>query len=130
MVHFYLKVVIATMLTAFLICSHINNFPLICMTAFAPTQIPASVDTVEKLAVWATELLSYLYHEETFIEEVGRSELAVTAGPFQIAANNTVTFRHIARAAIELNRDFKSGGDIWGYAQPLGNLTIPANFSD
>jgi hypothetical protein len=99
------------------------------MTAFSANDIPAEIDTVEKLEVWCSTLLSNLYPNLTAVESTGSAVRVVTSGPFFITASDPSTWRTISRASIALSNEWQGGGNqIWAYAQPFGNLAIPASF--
>jgi hypothetical protein len=100
------------------------------MTAFSPSQLPPWVTTVEQLALWSAEVLTYLYPDLTAVESTGTATRVASSAPFYITADATPTWRQIARLSIPLNHDFKTGvhGQSF-YAQPIGTVNIPAAFS-
>lgn len=98
------------------------------MTSFNTSQLPASIDTVEKLAVWASVTLNYLYFDE-FVTESRNSNVRVAqSAPFNITATDPIQWRQISRQSIELNPDWVSSGKLWEFAKPIGNSTIPSDF--
>lgn len=98
------------------------------MTAFAKADLPASVDTVEKLAIWALSGLMQLYVEQTAVEGAGTAERVIQFGTYFIP--NTNKTRIIARLTVELENDYlTSGKKVWNTVQPLGTETLPATFN-
>jgi hypothetical protein len=98
------------------------------MTAFAKTQLPASVDTLEELAVWAITTLSYVNADLSVIEGVGSSERAAQSGIFYVDASKK--YRFLGRVSIEMSPDHLSGVDnLWTYSQPLSETVIPTIFA-
>lgn len=99
------------------------------MTAFSPSDLPASVNTVEKLAVWASTVLNDLNPNLTVIESTGQSQLAATSYPFRITASDPPAWRVISRTSIVLGDTWRRGnGKIWTYAQDLGTAPIPTEY--
>ena len=104
------------------------------MTAFTRTDIPASVDTVEKLAVWVANLLTYINPKTTAVEGTKNAD-AVTVrisqfSPYFISAvPDDSHWRIISRQSIRLNSDWQSGGTkIWTHALTLSSMAIPTDF--
>jgi hypothetical protein len=99
------------------------------MTAFTPTDIPAEINTVEKLEVWCSQLLSFLYPDQIALEATGSLTRIASAAPFYITASDPSTWRHISRNSIPLQREWQgSGNQIWNFAQEIGVAAIPASF--
>lgn len=98
------------------------------------TDLPASVDTVEKLYIWATSVLSYVAPTIRVFEQVGQAaELAASGAVYDIAIpdidwNYTVTFRYIGRCSLPVNINHKFGGQVWTYAETLSSAAIPSQF--
>jgi hypothetical protein len=98
------------------------------MTAFIPSDIPADVNTLEKLEVWLSQCLSYLNPDQVAIEATGSNSRTANAAPFYITASDPAVWRHISRLSIPISRDWQGGGNIWSYALELNTLAIPATF--
>ena len=98
------------------------------MTAFVTTDLPASVNTVEKLAVWTASVLNYLYPDDTATEAAGVAQRTCQAGPVEITAVSPTVWRHISRLSIPLNRNWIRDGEQWEQAQDIGSSAIPAEF--
>lgn len=99
------------------------------MVAFQPTDLPSSINSVEKLAVWATTILQHLHPQLTVIEAPGQNQLASTAQPYFISVSDPVTWRYVSRTSIALNANWQRGATkIWTHAQDLSNQAIPTEF--
>jgi hypothetical protein len=99
------------------------------MTAFAPSDIPSEINTIEKLEVWCSQLLSHLNPDQVAVEATGSQSRTASAAPFYITASDPSVWRHISRLSIPLSRDWQGGGNqMWNYAQELSVLPIPASF--
>lgn len=104
------------------------------MTTFTRTDIPASVDTVEKLAVWVANLLNFLNPKVTAVEGTKDSD-AVTVrvsqfSPYFVSAvPDDYHWRVVARQSIRLNSNWQNGaGKIWTNAVELSTTSIPTDF--
>lgn len=99
------------------------------MTALLATDIPSSINSLEKLAVWTATVLNHLNTNLTVIEQTGSAQLAATASPFFITASDPTTWRYIARQSIALDKNWQRGnGKIWTFAQDLSSAAIPTEF--
>lgn len=98
------------------------------MTAFSKADLPDSINTVEKLAVWTDTLLQHLNAELTVIEAAGGTDRAVVSQPWFITAANPPTWRVISRSSIQIQNTWQRGGKIWNFAQELSGATIPSEF--
>lgn len=99
------------------------------MVAFTTSDLPASINSVEKLAVWATTVLQHLHPTLTVIEATGVAERAATAAPFYITAADPQAWRYISRTSIRLNSNWQRGvGKIWTHAEDLSGAAIPTEF--
>lgn len=99
------------------------------MTAFSTADIPASIDTVEKLAVWVGEVLSNI-NFQTSIHEVPSVEQPVAVSQkFVYDANGVKKWRYVSRVSIELSSDHQFGATkLWTHAQALSSTAIPTSF--
>lgn len=98
------------------------------MTAFAKTQLPDSVDTLEELATWAILALSHINSDTIVIEGAGSTERAAQAGVFYVESDKK--YRFLGRVSVEMSKNYLSGSDgMWNYAQPLSNVEIPTIFT-
>jgi hypothetical protein len=99
------------------------------MTAFAPSDIPSEIDTVEKLEAWCSTLLSYLNPDQVAVEATGSQNRTASSAPFYITASDPATWRLISRLSLPIRRDWQGGGNqIWNYVQELSTAAIPASF--
>lgn len=99
------------------------------MVAFTRTDIPATVDTVEKLAVWVETLLNNLFPNETAVESTGTAERICQAAPFYFTASNPPAWRYVSRHSIAMSPNFQRAGKIWEHAQAISTTaTIPPDF--
>lgn len=99
------------------------------MTAFSTTDIPANVNTVEKLAVWSAQVLSFLYPDKTALEATGTAERVAQSTVFEVIAESPSQWRHGSRISVALNRNWMKGnGDIWEHVIDIGSSAIPTEF--
>jgi hypothetical protein len=97
------------------------------MTIFAPANLPASVNTVEKLAAWANGVL-YQRHKNTRYQESDASPLIprVTCQD-GFAANLEETM--IFRTSLPMNATWReSTGKFFTEVSEISNAAIPAAF--
>jgi hypothetical protein len=97
------------------------------MTAFAPANLPASVNTVEKLAAWSNGIL-YQLHKNTRYQESDDAPLVpVITAQDGLAAN--ASERIIFRASIPLSDTWRSQTTkFWQEVQEISNAAIPTSF--
>lgn len=99
------------------------------MTTFLTTDLPSSINSLEKLAVWASTVLNHLNTNQTAIEQTGNAQLTATSAPFYITASDPATWRNISRLSIPLDKNWQRGtGKIWTFAQDLSSSAIPTEF--
>lgn len=98
------------------------------MTAFNKNQLPSSVDTLEKLIVWAGTASYQINKIVTAVEGAGAAQKVTQFGIFNVEQNNTN--RVILRQSLELNEDFAiNGKPIWEEVKELSQDVIPTVFS-
>jgi len=98
------------------------------MTPFAKTQLPASVNTVEKLAAWSSALLAQLYPQQTALEGDGAAERVAQFGVYYVSNNDTN--RILARLSVQVQNDYLvTGAKVWDATMSLGESTIPTSFT-
>jgi hypothetical protein len=98
------------------------------MTAFTPTDIPSSVNTLEKLIVWASTIMNDLYTDTTAIESTGNAERVCQSAPFLITAVTPPTWRVVSRTSIPLQPTWRRQQKIWQFAIDIGSASIPTEF--
>ena len=99
------------------------------MVAFSSNQLPASINTVEKLHVWSAVLLSELFPSLTAVEDTGTAVRVIQSTPFLVAATAPPTWRMINRTSIPLNGTWRRGGLIWLQVSEVGSGAIPGEFT-
>ncbi len=97
------------------------------MTAFSKNQLPDTINTVEKLAVWCGAVLFKINRTSTAVEGTGSPNRVVQFGTFTIDANNTerVIMRHSLLLADGYNND---KNPIWENVQELATDPISSEF--
>jgi hypothetical protein len=97
------------------------------MTAFdKATDLPASINTLEKLAAWSLLALYTLHGKEEYNEITGQMTPIITLQQGQ-AANETE--RLIFRASLRINDNWiASTNKLWLEAMEFANASIPASF--
>lgn len=99
------------------------------MVAFLTTDLPTSINSVEKLNVWSSWVLQHLHPTMTVIESSGNAQLAVTSSPFFVTVSDPAVWRLISRSSISLNSNWQRGaGKIWTFANDLSSASIPTEF--
>ena len=99
------------------------------MTAFATTDLPASVNTVEKLHAWSGMVLNHLNPDATAVEAPGSATRVATFGLFYITASDPPKWRGIIRASIPFNANWQRGAaKPWTFAEDISAAAIPAEF--
>lgn len=98
------------------------------MVALAISDIPDTINTVEKLEVWCATILQHLCPELTVVEATGGADRAVLSQPWFIPATNPPTWRVISRTSIQLSPNWQRGGKFWSHAQELSTASIPSEF--
>ncbi|MDG2989491.1 hypothetical protein L3556_00875 [Candidatus Synechococcus calcipolaris G9] len=99
------------------------------MTAFASSDLPSSVNSLEKLVVWSQMVLNHLYPNMTAIEAPNTAIRVATSGLFYIVDSDPATWRHVGRNSIKLDSNFQRGAaKIWTFANDLGSTAIPTEF--
>jgi surface antigen len=98
------------------------------MTAFNTSQIPSSVNTLEKLAVWAITALQYMYPTAVSEEGEGFVEKTVSSNTFYVQSANRHVF--LGRVSLGVSPDRVVGGaKHWTYAQDVGTDALPVIFT-
>ncbi|MBD1876254.1 hypothetical protein H6F75_22465 [Nodosilinea sp. FACHB-131] len=98
------------------------------MTAFVPANLPTSVNTLEKLAVWALGALYQLHKNDRYQESDSAPVIPVITAQDGLAADKK---EHIIfRPSFELSDDWRSQPTkLWEEVQEFpGNTPIPASF--
>ena len=99
------------------------------MTGFLTSDLPASINTVEKLHAWSSTVLNHLYRDSSDIEENGQAQFLAQSSPFLITAVSPSKWRLISRTSILLNPNWQKGSSkIWANAEDIGSAAIPVEF--
>lgn len=103
-------------------------FEIASMTAFAPSQLPATVDSVEKLAAWATSILAELYPSLSITVSAGNAERIAQQNTFFFTANSPPIERLVNVLYLPVLGTWRSD-KAWKSAQSPGTSTIPAAYT-
>lgn len=97
------------------------------MTTFIKADMPASVDTLEKVAFWALSALYEMHKLEEYGEVVGEQTPIIT---FQQGLSAEGTERGIYRVSLPMNSNWASTGlKLFRNAANIGNsASVPAAF--
>jgi hypothetical protein len=92
------------------------------------TQIPTSINTLERNLAWAGLALAYLNPTLTVLETVNNPQKVAQAQIFQAADN---TYRLLIRATLPIADTFISDRSqkLWMFTQETANIVIPAGYS-
>lgn len=97
------------------------------MTTFAPANLPASVDTLEKLVVWACGAYYQLHKNDTYAEADSSPLIPVITAQDGRAADKTE--RVIFRVSIQLNDTWRESTlKIFQEAVEMASTPIPSGF--
>lgn len=90
------------------------------------TDIPSSINTLEKLMVWGSNCLFNLNQATDEIEGLNYSVRAAQSGNYYIAATDTT--RHIGRQSIALLPAYSTGSSKgWSYAVEISTNALTAD---
>jgi hypothetical protein len=96
---------------------------------FATTDLPTSINSLEKLHVWSSVVLQHLHPSTTIIESTGNAQLVMSSAPFFISSVDPPVWRVISRSSIQLNANWQRGtSKIWTHAIDISSASIPTEF--
>lgn len=108
------------------------------MTAIVLSQIPASIDTLEKLHLWTAYSLAYVNQQtqlfETETDRVTAAQVNIypVNAPQNSVAGATIVreYRAIVRFGLAIEKEHLTG-DLppWMYAKELSTTVLPTTFS-
>ncbi|MGG6296299.1 hypothetical protein ACQ4M4_18065 [Leptolyngbya sp. AN02str] len=100
------------------------------MTAFSTGDVPATINTFEKLCVWALSIENDLNGTLTYEPEAGTTDFVAQALPLQIYRGPNIGWRFEGRISIPMGSgDWRRGpGKIWTYAQELSTTALPSAY--
>lgn len=100
------------------------------MVAFAPSNIPTTVGTVEELAVWAISILAELTPDVSIATDRNTLEPVATCQTFRFANEVTQKERVVLAAYVPLTAGWRGAGKFWdGGIDTLSSATIPASYT-
>lgn len=94
------------------------------MTAFATTDLPSDVNTVEQLVMWGVAVLELNSGADTYPETIAGSEYMVSIKKGRAYDG---TLRRIARVSFELSSDYQTR-PMWKSIEELKSGVIPDSF--
>jgi hypothetical protein len=99
------------------------------MVAFSTADLPTSINTVEKLHVWASMVLNNVALQATIQEVPNLSQPVAVSQIFTYADAGTQKWRHVGRVSVELDATWQTGAaKPWTYAQAVSATAIPTAF--
>lgn len=98
------------------------------MVAFAPSDLPASVTSVEELVIWGMSILSEQFPLNLVVESPGRPSRQVTCSPYFMSSADPAGWYVIARATLKINDSWRQTGQLFNHALPIGEAQIPAGY--
>lgn len=98
------------------------------MTAFAPSQVPAWVNTVEKLAAWSATILAELNPTASVVITPGVSEIAAQATDFRFNSDPTNVNRFAVILYMPLATSYRSAAPMRG-VQEMSATAIPTTYT-
>lgn len=98
------------------------------MTDFTVSDLPTSINSVEKLVAWGNTVLNDLYPTQTVTESVNQVERVAQSALFFITASDPQGWRLISRTSIPFSSSWRRTGKLWVHAQDLGTSPIPPEY--
>jgi hypothetical protein len=87
------------------------------------TDIPSTINTVEQLSAWCSNVLSTLNSNVSSVEGDNYSLRSAQSGNFYIASVDKT--RHVGRQSLELAPDYQVGGaKPWSYVMELSQKPL------
>lgn len=97
------------------------------MSALTIPQIPTNINTVEKLAVWASKLLSDISPNLQIKTDENVTQRVATWGLYRDFDGGEVV---VTTLIIPINSLYATGNlKLWEYANPLANVVLPVGFT-
>jgi len=97
------------------------------MTAFVPANMPASVNTVEKVALWSLGILYQLHKNSRYQESEAAPLVPFLTAQDGLAADKSE--RIIFRASLPLSDTWRQQTTkFWQEGQEISNAAIPTSF--
>lgn len=100
------------------------------MTQFLTSYVPQEITTIEQLVVWASEILVFLYPDNSLVQTLDQNgddvlSRQVEGNKFYYTVPTDPEWRYVAQASIKLSANHLVYGRIWEHAQPIGSETVP-----
>lgn len=100
------------------------------LVAFTPANVPASVDSVEKLATWSLSILAELHPQQTIQTNRNTLEPVATVQTFDFRNNLVDSERLVLAAYIPLVPTWRGAGRIWEEAVgDISDASIPLAYT-
>lgn len=97
------------------------------MTAFAVSDLPAAVDSVEKLSVWSLSILAELYPNSLVQAKYGELEPAVNVLPVRLQYQETAPLRVAVLAYLPLEQNWRNSR-LFAAVKEIGTAPIPNSY--
>ena len=98
------------------------------MTAFAPSQLPSNINTLERLCAWTALALSRINPTLASLEVENAAPEKVAQVAFFRGADNVLRLNMRVTLPIDPSYETQSR-KFWENAQELSNVTIPTGFT-
>lgn len=103
------------------------------MTDFTPSDLPPSVNTVERVLAWAAEVLSSNYPDVRITELLDNAgnplpQRVAQSDRYYVSATNPGSWRLVVRVSLPLNPSFQFNGPVYKNIDPIGSVPTNAGF--
>lgn len=100
------------------------------MTSFTTANIPASVNTLEELAVWAVSALAEINPTATITTAPGAAETVISAYPFTFRNQPTLPERMVLVCYLPLVPGWRSVGKLFSNGvSEISTTALPASYT-
>lgn len=99
------------------------------MSAFTSSNLPSSIDTLEKLAAWVGSALAQLNKDKTIQTTSGSVEQAASIQTFTFKNQQVSPARLVVTLFLPLTEDFASGGKLFSRIGALSENALPASYT-
>ena len=99
------------------------------MTAFSTADLPASINTLEKLGVWVALAMNNI-NQQTAVQEIsGLNQPVAVSQLFEYDDNGVKKWRYVGRFSLEMSSNWQNGASkLWTHAQILSANALPTDF--
>ncbi|MGB0561031.1 MAG: hypothetical protein ACPGVO_04410 [Spirulinaceae cyanobacterium] len=103
------------------------------MTAFSPSDLPPSVNTLEKLLVWGNTVMQHINLKTLAIDDGEDNQVlaiasSIATNAYSAQSNTPYSFNVFAQSVVPLTDDYLLGGRPWESAIELSATPIPEIF--